>query len=379
MGCASSKQSICQNCHAQYSPVRMSYSSLPNRSPLRETDDHHVVTLASTTLGYLLLDPSINQLHPQPVRRNVPQKNTKDFELELIEAKTWSKRFDEKIKNIAPITPIVSPSCEPEAINAWELMEGLDDSSPLQPPSMAFARCLLNKNSDSITLDQPPTPTNNSNTNDTSIASSFDPNKINIKPMIKEGQQSLDCNGDNATNSLPNIENRIVSCSKEKLILYYTSLRGVRKTYEDCCHVRVILKNSGARVDERDVSMHSGFKEELKELLGDGYSGGDLPKVFVGKKCIGGVDEIRRFHDECKLDKVLEGCETVDDGDGCGGCEGCGDIRFLPCETCSGSCKVYYEVNSDVEEDEIGKNDCGFQRCTDCNENGLIRCPICCN
>ncbi|KAK9064776.1 hypothetical protein SSX86_016158 [Deinandra increscens subsp. villosa] len=347
MGCTSSKQPVCRNCHAQYSPVRTSSSSLPNRSPPRETDNRHVVSLTSTTLAYLLIDsstipnqlcedprqdPEVARIPTQPVAgQNVPRKGSEDFALGVIETKTWSKMIDEKITKMEPKTPVLTPPGEPETINEWELMEGLDDSSPLIDDNI----------SNLITLNQP-TFLSNSNSN--------------------------------SGNAM-----------KERLILYFTSLRGVRKTYEDCRDVRAILKNSGVRVDERDVSMHSGFKEELKELLGDGCNGGGLPKVFVGKKCIGGVDEIRRFHDEYRLDKVLEGCETVDDrhGDddgGIGGCEGCGDVRFLPCETCSGSCKIYYEENSDVDEDEeVEENDCGFQRCPHCNENGLIRCPFCCD
>ena len=55
-------------------------------------------------------------------------------------------------------------------------------------------------------------------------------------------------------------------------------------------------------------------------------------------------------------------------------CEACGDIRFVPCGTCSGSCKIYLEA----DDGEVG-GQLGFQRCLDCNENGLIRCPLCCS
>lgn len=325
MGCTPSKQSVCRNCNSQCSPVRRSYSSYPRHSPPRKEDNHHVVALTSTTLGYLLLNQNKHDtLHTEPVRRNAPEKNSKDFAAGVIEAKTWSKLIDEKLTKMVPKTPIRTPPGEPETINAWELMEGLDDSSPFNPQ------------------------------------------------LVNEKQQSDDYSGNDSKKLLQNGK-------KEKLVLYFTSLRGVRKTYEDCCHVRVVLKNSGFRVDERDVSMHSGFKDELKELLGDRYGGGGLPKVFVGRKYIGGVDEIRRFHDEFQLDKVFEGCEMMDDYGG-GGCEACGDIRFLPCETCSGSCKIYNEVNVDECEKEVeGESDYGFQRCPDCNENGLVRCPICCD
>lgn len=142
--------------------------------------------------------------------------------------------------------------------------------------------------------------------------------------------------------------------------------------------MRLILKGLGVRVDERDVSMHSGFKEELRECLGDGFKG-YLPKVFVAERYIGGVEEIRRMHEDGQLKKVIGACEMMEDDSGnlIDVCEACGDIRFLPCETCSGSCKIYYEYDEDDEELQE-QDECGFQRCPDCNENGLVRCPICC-
>ncbi|GFQ01325.1 uncharacterized protein at3g28850 [Phtheirospermum japonicum] len=74
----------------------------------------------------------------------------------------------------------------------------------------------------------------------------------------------------------------------------------------------------GVKVDGRDVSMHSGFKEELKELLGDGFFEVGLLRVFIGKEYIGGTDEIRRLNKDGKLEKLVEGCELLDDigGDG---------------------------------------------------------------
>jgi hypothetical protein len=53
-----------------------------------------------------------------------------------------------------------------------------------------------------------------------------------------------------------------------KAVVYVTSLRGVRKTFVDCCAVRSILRGYALRLDERDVSMHAGFKAELAGLLG---------------------------------------------------------------------------------------------------------------
>ncbi|MFS8031978.1 putative glutaredoxin, Thioredoxin-like superfamily [Helianthus anomalus] len=389
MGCAPSKQPVCRRCNARCSPVRRSYSFQSDRSPPREEGSkHRVEPRASTTLGYLLFNTPIesDREREEPLRRNVSEKNRKGFGTGVVEEKTWVKVIDEKIAKIVPKTPIGTPRGEPETINAWELMEGLDDASPFCPPSTKdHIRCLsFNTGPYPVPLEQTTLPSQekdmkvtmnscvpDSNSNDTDVASDdIDPTTIDVKPLIDEKPQSDEK------------KVTVTSRVKEKLVLYYTSLRGVRKTYEDSCHVRIILKNAGVRVDERDVSMHSGFKEELKELLGDRYGIGGLPKVFVGRKYIGGADEIRRFQDEFQLDKVLEGCEMqVDRGGGnsTGGCEACGDIRFLPCETCSGSCKIYYEVDCDESEDEEEESDYGFQRCPECNENGLIRCPMCCD
>ncbi|AES98132.1 hypothetical protein MTR_5g064740 [Medicago truncatula] len=86
--------------------------------------------------------------------------------------------------------------------------------------------------------------------------------------------------------------------------------------------------------------MHLGFKEELKELLGEGYYGkGRLPKVFIEKKYIGGVEEIQKLHDDKKLEKLLDCCERINDIEGGDG--GCEDY---------GSSKIYYE--GDYEEDD---------------------------
>lgn len=46
-------------------------------------------------------------------------------------------------------------------------------------------------------------------------------------------------------------------------------------------------------------------------------------------------------------------------------CDGCGGVSFVPCMEFSGSCKLVNDDNMVV-------------RCPDCNENGLIQCPICC-
>ncbi|PIA27905.1 hypothetical protein AQUCO_07400026v1 [Aquilegia coerulea] len=172
---------------------------------------------------------------------------------------------------------------------------------------------------------------------------------------------------------------KLTACGENKVVLYFTSLRGVRKTYEDCCHVKVILKGLGVKVDERDVSMHYGFREELRQLLGTEGIIGKLPRVFVKGRYIGGAEELRRMHEDGELEKVIEGCEMVEEGGG-RVCETCGDARFVLCDMCSGSCKIFIEGKDDGEgKEENEENAWGFQRCPYCNENGIVRCPSCCS
>jgi len=160
-------------------------------------------------------------------------------------------------------------------------------------------------------------------------------------------------------------------------VLYTTSLRGVRKTFVDCCAVRSILRSYGVRVDERDVSMHAVFKAELAELLGQGFAGATLPRVFVDGQYIGGAEDVQYLHEAGELGSALGGCEAAPQRKlgYMEACAACGDVRFVPCETCYGSCKIF------VEDDDAGDryHDVGeFRRCPDCNENGLVRCPVCC-
>ncbi|CAL5191219.1 unnamed protein product [Lathyrus oleraceus] len=439
MGCANSKQKRCRHCNNPYSPVPRSLSMHVHHPPQSEGDDsYHVVALRSTTLGNLKLNSpsSFNgdfrfsngkveenggfrfdreSLMQKLNKEREKEKNEKqelesdekveDFSMGLIEAKTWSSMIEEKLTKVVPVTPTRTPPGEPETINTWELMEGLEDISPFRSPNH-FKSFSFDVNGVVVVDDcvgvgvgvHPPKPFWQEDESKLNPAiSDFDPEVISSFKMslqqishdspfhlrqtpIREDKLRCDDDGDD--------DDLFVDAKvggKEKVVLYFTSLRGVRKTYEDCCQVRMILRGLGVKIDERDVSMHLGFKEELRELLGDLHGGGRLPRVFVGGTYIGGVEEIEKMHEDGKLEKLLECCEKIEDSGG--ECESCGNIRFVPCETCFGSCKIYHEGrddddDDDNEEEEYDDHDeegeSGFQRCPDCNENGLIRCSVCC-
>ncbi|KAK9156763.1 hypothetical protein Scep_003337 [Stephania cephalantha] len=52
------------------------------------------------------------------------------------------------------------------------------------------------------------------------------------------------------------------------VVMYTTTLRGIRKTYEDCNRLRSLIESHDVYMIERDVSMDSGFREELRALMG---------------------------------------------------------------------------------------------------------------
>ncbi|XP_030506370.1 uncharacterized protein At5g39865 isoform X1 [Cannabis sativa] len=146
--------------------------------------------------------------------------------------------------------------------------------------------------------------------------------------------------------------------AEKRIVVYFTSLRVVRSTFEDCRAVRSILRGFRVSIDERDLSMDSSFLSELQQILGQRKL--TLPRVFIGGRYVGGADEVRQLHEMGELKKFVEGLPAVEPGV----CDTCGGICFVLCDDCNGSHKLYSEKG-------------GFKSCTSCNENGLIRCPSC--
>ncbi|CAO2175235.1 unnamed protein product [Urochloa humidicola] len=160
------------------------------------------------------------------------------------------------------------------------------------------------------------------------------------------------------------------------VVLYTTTLHGVRRTFEDCERARELVQACAEAagvpaVDERDVSLHPDYLRELRDLLSD-EAGLAPPRLFVMGRYVGGADECANLADSGKLTEMMRwakargdaSCAAFKDGRGC---EGCGGARFVPCWECGGSCKLVV----DGADGEV------VQRCTKCNENGLMMCPIC--
>lgn len=180
------------------------------------------------------------------------------------------------------------------------------------------------------------------------------PSKLKpTKSFAHDSWNSLNFHGSSSIR-LPGTEGRIV--------LYFTSLRGIRRTFEDCYVVRNIFRGCRVWVDERDVSMDSEYRKELQNVLGEKKLV-PLPQVFIGGKYVGGAEVIKCLFEIGELATILEPFPKRKPGYVC---DVCGDMRFVPCMNCSGSRKIF-------DEDEGV-----LKRCLLCNENGLIRCPDCC-
>lgn len=147
---------------------------------------------------------------------------------------------------------------------------------------------------------------------------------------------------------------------EDSVVFYTTGLRGVRKTFEACRRVRFLLENHKVMYRERDVSMDSEFREEMWSLLGGKVT---TPRLFIRGRYIGGSEEVVALNENGKLKKLLEGISLVDSP-----CECCENERFLICSSCHGSSRL---INEDHHDEEM------WTRCRECNENGLVKCPLC--
>lgn len=276
---------------------------------------HHIVSLTSSTYGILTYTAS-------PIGPGTPQA---------------APPATAPAPPPPPPPPAAKSHPQPqpdEVINSWELMAGLlDPSTPSRPP-------------------RPPS--------------------CSRGRRIRSPLRPIDGNA---------MEKRQASA-----VLYTTSLRGVRSTFEACNAVRAALQAHGVAFRERDVSMDRGFRDELRGLLRpyhDDYASlasgkaPSLPRLFVRGRHVGGADEVLRLDEQGLLAPLLEGLPRARGGAHCC-CDGCGGMGFLPCFDCSGSRKVAVPVPGQQGAGCRGRRTAMVVvRCGECNENGLVLCPIC--
>uniref|UniRef100_A0A0D9WA67 Glutaredoxin domain-containing protein n=1 Tax=Leersia perrieri TaxID=77586 RepID=A0A0D9WA67_9ORYZ len=289
-----------------------------------------------------------------------------------------------KLVVVKPHTRTLTPPNEPEVINAWELMAGLEDDDPpitprASPPmwmqsdmdvpialefdpeilsgfreALADADTSPSEPTTCSVTEQPPEKRDNTPISPATTTTTGDMPELSgiVRARINAFQEKIERRSSSKRGGARVAQMCPPPGGEGKAVVYFTSLRGVRKTFVDCCAVRSILRSYGVRLDERDVSMHAVFRAELLAACGGAAA----------------AEDVHTMHEAGELARALEGCEAapVRKLGYMEACAACGDVRFVPCETCYGSCKVF--VDGDGE----------FRRCTGCNENGLIRCPVCC-
>uniref|UniRef100_A0ACD6A3S8 Uncharacterized protein n=1 Tax=Avena sativa TaxID=4498 RepID=A0ACD6A3S8_AVESA len=159
------------------------------------------------------------------------------------------------------------------------------------------------------------------------------------------------------------------------VVLYTTSLRGVRKTFEDCATVRRLLDGLRVAFLERDVSMHAPYRDELRALLllrgrpdGDAATPLPPPRLFVDGRYVGGADEVVALHERSRLRPMLRRAARRGAGDAA--CSVCGGAWFVVCGGCSGRHWLYDGGSATAAA-------ANRVPCPGCNENGLVPCPLC--
>jgi glutaredoxin domain-containing cysteine-rich protein 1 len=267
--------------------------------------------------------------------------------------------------------PSQATKSDHDTINTWELMDGLDEDGDtfakpkLKPLERIPGSPVIRPFNRSITF---------SSIHTLSELDSGDPSKaiahgqagifLNSSKSVDSGgkENTIPVRAMTRSASLPDpwagFELKSPPAGEDRVVLYTTSLRGILKTFEDCNNARFIFKSFNIDIDERDVSIHAEFRHELKELTG---KPGPIPQVFIKGRYIGGMDIITQLHEDGTLASLVDGLPPQLSR---GECDGCGGVRFVPCSDCSGSTKVLNEAKEVV-------------RCSECNENGLMRCPIC--
>ncbi|WVY90143.1 hypothetical protein V8G54_035657 [Vigna mungo] len=149
--------------------------------------------------------------------------------------------------------------------------------------------------------------------------------------------------------------------TEDRVVVYYTTLHAVRSTFDACKNVFSILCGFRVLIDNRDVSIDSGFASELNHLMGLKRAELDLPRIFIAGKYIGGIEDLRYLNEIGELKKLLQDLPAADPTE----CTSCAAHRFILCDKCNGSRRLFVD------------NKLGFKTCHLCNENGLLRCPSC--
>ncbi|KAF4374475.1 hypothetical protein F8388_016026, partial [Cannabis sativa] len=341
----------------------LSANPLVHHPAIRKGDTHHLVSLTSTTYGYgSLLDhttPENPTMKPNDTLLKKPKKAS------LNSQKRALATDHDKDLSIIPLSP-------DSVINTWELMHGLDEDSVFNSANLdrpikfrpnpvrvgtptlmgrgkkrinSFESTRYSETTTSSSSTTTTTTTSSSSSSASSLSSSItkplwqhlseenllsnmDPNVgLTYRRALSSRQlgynhsktRSLGSSPFSSFSSSSNSAWFKIPRAEDKIVIYFTSLRGIRKTYEDCCSR---LQSSSRR--KRYIHGFRAQNELQRALAGKVLT---LPQVFIRGKHIGGSDEIKQLHEVGELAQLLNGFPILDHGMVC---NGCGGVRFLP-------------------------------------------------
>ncbi|XP_061100221.1 glutaredoxin domain-containing cysteine-rich protein 1-like [Conger conger] len=167
-------------------------------------------------------------------------------------------------------------------------------------------------------------------------------------------------------NNLSSVYGSSVKVEFGQIVIYTTSFRVVRDTFERCELVHKIFQNHRVKFLEKNVALNSDYSKELEERCRKVGEPPSLPVVFIDGHYLGGAQKILGMNESGELQDLLNKIERVQHPHTC---PTCGGFAFIPCPMCHGSkMSVFRNCFTDAFK---------ALKCTACNENGLQPCPSC--
>ncbi|TKS72134.1 Glutaredoxin domain-containing cysteine-rich protein 1 [Collichthys lucidus] len=179
-----------------------------------------------------------------------------------------------------------------------------------------------------------------------------------VKHKVSAGQTLFE--------NLPNSNSMELAVEFGRIVIYTTSFRVVRTTFERCELVRKIFQNHRVKFVEKNIALDCEYGKELEERCKRVGEPPSLPVVFIDGHYLGGAEKILGMNESGELQDLLTKIERVQHPQTC---QTCGGFAFIPCPTCHGS-KMSVFRNCFTDSFKALK-------CTSCNENGLQPCGSC--
>ncbi|XP_024139672.1 glutaredoxin domain-containing cysteine-rich protein 1 [Oryzias melastigma] len=196
----------------------------------------------------------------------------------------------------------------------------------------------------------------------------FTTKRVNIlsKNGTVRGVKHKVCAGQTLFENLPNSNGMELSLEFGRIVIYTTSFRVVRTTFERCELVRKIFQNHRMKFVEKNIALDSELGKELEQRCRRVGEPPSLPVVFIDGHYLGGAEKILAMNESGELQDLLTKIERVQQPQTC---QTCGGFAFIPCPMCHGS-KMSVFRNCFTDSFKALK-------CTSCNENGLQPCQSC--